>query len=180
MRIVSGSHKGRRITAPNKLPIRPTTDFAKEALFNILSSRFDFYELEVLDLFAGSGNISYEFASRGVPQIKCVDAHAGCVKFIHKTAAELSFPISTVKSDVYKYLNASNAILDIIFADPPYMFQLEQFEKLVDMIFQKKLLKPEGILIIEHPKQTDLSNLFGYLESRRYGSSMFSFFGSEF
>ncbi len=105
MRIVSGSHKGRRITAPNKLPVRPTTDFAKEALFNILSNRLDFDELEVLDIFAGTGNISYEFASRGVPQITCVDAHAGCVKFIHKTAEELSFPITTVKSDVYKYLD---------------------------------------------------------------------------
>jgi len=176
VRIVSGSHKGRRITAPKKLPVRPTTDFAKEALFNILSNRFDFTELEVLDLFAGSGNISYEFASRGVPQITCVDVHAGCVKFIYKTAQELSFPITTVKSDVYKYLNASNATFDIIFADPPYVFELEQFENLVEKIFQNKLVKPNGVFIIEHPKQTDLSNFFGYVESRRYGSSMFSFF----
>ena len=176
MRIVSGSHKGRRITAPKKLPVRPTTDFAKEALFNILSNRFDFTELEVLDLFAGSGNISYEFASRGVHQITCVDVHAGCVKFIYKTAQELSFPITTVKSDVYKYLNASNATFDIIFADPPYVFELEQFEKLVEKIFQNKLVKPNGVFIIEHPKQTDLSDFPGYVESRRYGSSMFSFF----
>ena len=176
MRIVSGSHKGRRITAPNKLPVRPTTDFAKEALFNILSNRFDFDELEVLDLFAGTGNISYEFASRGVPKITCVDAHFGCLKFIRKTADELSFPITTVKSDVYKYLNASNATFDIIFADPPYVFVLEQFKNLVEKIFQKKLVKPSGTFIIEHPKQTDLSKLVGYFESRRYGNSMFSFF----
>jgi 16S rRNA (guanine966-N2)-methyltransferase len=177
MRIVSGSHKGRRITAPKKLPVRPTTDFTKEALFNILSNRFDFDELEVLDLFAGTGNISYEFASRGVPQITCVDAHFGCAKFIHKTAEEFSFPITTVKSDAYKYLNASNATFDIIYADPPYAFQVEQFENLVEKIFQKNSIKSNGILIIEHSKQTDLSKLTGYQESRRYGSSTISFFG---
>ena len=179
MRIVSGSHKGRRITAPKKLPVRPTTDFAKEALFNILSNRFDFDRLDVLDLFAGSGNISYEFASRGVPHITCVDAHARCVKFIHKTAEELSFPITTVKSDAYKYLSASNDTFDIIFADPPYAFEVQEFENIVEKIFQKNLIKSNGIFIIEHPKQTDLSKLIGFQQSRRYGSSMFSFFYRE-
>jgi 16S rRNA (guanine(966)-N(2))-methyltransferase RsmD len=144
-----------------------------------ITNRFDFDRLEVLDLFAGTGNISYEFASRGVPQITCVDAHAGCVKFIHKTAEELSFPITTVKSDAYKYLNATNATFDIIFADPPYAFVVEEFENLVEKIFQKNLIKSNGIFIIEHPKQTDLTKLIGFQESRRYGSSMFSFFGGE-
>ena len=92
MRIVSGKFKGKRITAPRKLPVRPTTDFAKEALFNILNNRYDFDELAVLDLFAGTGNISFEFASRGTPEIRSVDAHYECVKFIQKTAQENTSP----------------------------------------------------------------------------------------
>ncbi|MBL4662973.1 MAG: RsmD family RNA methyltransferase [Flavobacteriaceae bacterium] len=178
MRIISGTHKGRRITAPKKLPVRPTTDNAKEALFNILNNRFYFDELEVLDLFAGTGNISYEFASRGTQKITCVDSHWGCVKFIHQTAEELSLPIETVKKDVFKYLEYANGDFDIIFADPPYAFEVEQFEKLVVRIFKNNLLNTDGIFIIEHPKQTDLSGLTGFQESRKYGVSVFSFFNT--
>jgi len=176
MRIISGIYKGKRITAPKSLPVRPTTDFAKEALFNILQNKFDFDELEVLDLFAGTGNISYEFASRGAQQITSVDAHFGCAKFIKKTAQELSFPIAVIKSEVYKYLSFSTASFDIIFADPPYAFEVEQFVKMGDKIFQNNLLKPNGIFIIEHSKQTNLTQLSGFQETRKYGSSVFSFF----
>ncbi len=178
MRIVSGKFKGKKIVAPGKLPVRPTTDFAKEGLFNILNNRYDFEDLEVLDLFAGTGNISYEFASRGVQQICCVDAHFGCVKFIQKTAEELEIPIQTVKSDVFKYLRAESHAYDIIFADPPYDFSFEQMKELLQLIYENKLLKEDGVVIIEHTKHLELSEADGYTESRRYGGSVFSFFQS--
>jgi len=107
MRIISGTFKGRRLTAPKKLPVRPTTDKAKEALFNILNNSFYFDEISVIDLFAGTGSISYEFASRGTQEITAVDRDFGCIKFIHKTAEEFNMTIQTVKKDVYKYLEAS-------------------------------------------------------------------------
>jgi 16S rRNA (guanine(966)-N(2))-methyltransferase RsmD len=176
MRIISGIHKGRRLTAPKNLPVRPTTDNAKEALFNILNNRFHFDQLEVLDLFSGTGNISFEFASRGVPGIICVDSHPGCVKFIYKTAHELSLPITTIRRDVFKYLDGVHTPFDIIFADPPYAFEIAKFEEIVRKIMQNGLLKQDGVLILEHPKQTDLSELPGFEEFRKYGSSVFSFF----
>ena len=162
MRIISGTHKGRRLTAPKNLPVRPTTDNAKEALFNILNNRFHFDQLEVLDLFAGTGNISYEFASRGASRITCVDSHSGCVKYIYKTAHDLSLPISTVKKDVFRYLDTIHVTFDVIFADPPYAFEMKQFEEIVGAISANKLLKTDGVCIIEHPKQTDLSELPGF------------------
>ena len=176
MRIISGSHKGKRIVAPKNLPVRPTTDFAKEGLFNILGNRLDFTEIEVLDLFSGTGNMSYEFASRGAQKITAVDSYYGCVKFIQKTAQELSFPITPMKADVFSYLEKSKQPYDLIFADPPYVFEVEQFEEMVRKIFRNNLLKPEGIFIIEHPKQTDLTELSGFQEFRKYGGSVFSFF----
>ena len=120
MRIISGKYKGRRLNAPKKLPIRPTTDMAKESLFNILNNLYYFDEISVLDLFAGSGNISYEFASRGVEAITAVDAHFNCVKFISNTAEQLDMPIHTVKSDVYAFLKSNASRYTVIFADPPY------------------------------------------------------------
>ena len=176
MRIVSGRFKGKRISAPKKLPVRPTTDFAKEALFNILNNRFEFDEISVLDLFAGTGNISYEFASRGAVKVCAVDGHYECVKFIQKPANELEMPIRTVKSDVFKYLKNDPNQYDIIFADPPYNFRLDQMEELVKLSLENNLLNEDGVLIIEHTKHLDLSNLFAYRESRKYGGSVFSFF----
>src|SRR5690606_19556564 len=119
-RIVSGTYKGKRIAAPKKLPVRPTTDFAKESLFNILNNHYYFSGLHVLDLFSGTGNIAYEFASRGAESIISVDGHLDCIKFINKISAELEMPITTVKSDVIKYLSSTSVTSDIIFADPPY------------------------------------------------------------
>jgi len=176
MRIISGTHKGKRLTAPKKLPVRPTTDFAKEGLFNILRNRLYFEDISVLDLFAGTGNISYEFASRGVPSLTAVDSHFACVKYISSTAESLDFPITTFKADVFKYTSTPHGSFDVIFADPPYAFETQQFEELVTNIFDNNLLKPEGIIIIEHPKQTDLAEIAGYQSSRKYGGSVFSFF----
>lgn len=176
MRIISGKFKGKRLLAPKKLPVRPTTDMAKEALFNIINNLYYFNNINVLDLFAGTGNVSYEFASRGTENITAVDANLGCIKFINKTANELGCNISTIKSDVFKYLENTNAKFDIIFADPPYNFELSKFENIVELVFKNNLLNNNGLLIIEHSKHTELKNnkLLSY--QKRYGSNMFSFF----
>lgn len=176
MRIISGTHKGRRITAPSKLPVRPTTDVAKEALFNILNNYYHISDLSILDLFSGTGNIAYEFAARGAENITSVDANYDCVKFIKKTSEELDFPITTIKSDVFKYLEKAAINADIIFADPPYDFEDKKFARIAELVFERKMLNEDGQLIIEHSKHTDLSNLENFKESRKYGSSVFSFF----
>ena len=179
MRIISGSHKGRRLTAPKNLPVRPTTDFAKEALFNILRTRLFFDEITVLELYAGTGNISFEFASRGVPTITSVDSNLGCVQYINKVAEEFSFPITAIKSEAENYLNRSSGKFDIIFADPPYEFDIPQFENMIKLVFEKNLLDEDGMLIIEHSKQNNLSELPNFSEARKYGGSVFSFFKVE-
>ncbi len=176
MRIISGIFKGRRITAPKKLPVRPTTDMAKEALFNILNNSFYFDDISVIDLFAGTGNISYEFASRGAKQITAVDQDFGCIKFINKTAEEFEMQIQTIKSDVFKYLGSTNLKANIIFADPPYVFTDEQFSRISQLIFQNDLLEDNGLLIVEHSNHTDLSKLQFYSYSKKYGGNVFSFF----
>jgi len=176
MRIISGKYKSRRINAPKNLPTRPTTDIAKEALFNILNNLYYFEDLSIIDLFAGIGSISLEFASRGAQNIISVDQHYGCVKFINSIAKELDMNINTVKSDVYKFLDKSNTTADIIFADPPYNFDDAQFLAISTMIFEKKILNDNGILIIEHSKQTDLSKDKFFSYAKKYGGSVFSFF----
>lgn len=176
MRIISGKYKGRRIVAPKKLPVRPTTDMAKEALFNILNNHFYFDGISVLDLFAGTGNISYEFASRGTERILCVDDHFGCIKFINETSKSFEMPVDTIKSDVFKFLESTQGTYDIIFADPPYDFSLEAFSKIPELVFQNQLLNSDGLLIVEHSKHTDLSTLNNYSYSKSYGGNMFSFF----
>lgn len=175
-RIISGKYKGRRIAAPKKLPVRPTTDMAKEALFNILRSNYHMSQLRVLDLFAGTGNISYEFASRGSDQITAVDANYGCVQFINKTAEEFEFTIQTIKSDVFKYLERATGTYDIIFADPPYDIDIKDFEKIANLVFSQNLLDQDGTLIIEHGKYTKLDSFTNYVQTRNYGGNAFSFF----
>ena len=180
MRIISGQYKGKRLTAPKSLPVRPTTDFAKEALFNILNHRIDFDDVKVLDLFAGTGNISYEFASRGAKEITSVDADFGCIKYINATSDELSFPIRAIKSDVYKYVSSSAVgTFDLVFADPPYAFTIEQMESLVESLFANNWINEDGMLIIEHTKHIDLSPILNFAEARKYGGSVFSFFQKE-
>ena len=176
MRIISGQYKGRRITAPKKLPVRPTTDMAKESLFNILNNNYYFDEIKVLDLFSGTGNISYEFASRGTEQITAVDSHYACIKFISETSAQFEMDINTIKSDVFKFLELAQHKYDIIFADPPYDFSIDLFSKLPELVFNNDLLLPQGLLIIEHSKHTDLSEIARYSHSKSYGGNVFSFF----
>lgn len=176
MRIISGIHKSKRIQAPKNLPVRPTTDMAKEALFNILNNLYYFNDISVLDLFSGTGNISYEFGSRGTENITAVDAHAGCIQFINATAKSLDLSITTIKSDVYNYLGKTNSKFDIIFADAPYEFELELFEKIVSLVFENNLLAEDGILVLEHSKQTDFKNHARLSYQKKYGGNMFSFF----
>lgn len=176
MRIISGKYKGRRISPPKKLPVRPTTDMSKEALFNVLNNHFNFSELKVLELFAGTGSISYEFASRGCTPIVCVDADQGCVGFIKKTAAEFEFDITAIKNDVFKFLEKHKGSYDIIFADPPYGLDQKTFEKLIEEIFKNELLDDQGMFIIEHSKHTKLNHMMHYSFQKNYGGSVFTFF----
>lgn len=176
MRIISGIHKGRRFTPPKNLPVRPTTDMAKESLFNIINNYYYFDEISALDLFAGTGNISYEFASRGVPRITAVDNNYNCIKYISKTAEDFNMPIQAVKSNAFKYLEQARQKYTVIFADPPYDFSLEYFSKIPELVFQNNLLEANGMLIIEHSKHTDLSHLEHYSFSKSYGGNRFSFF----
>lgn len=176
MRIISGKFKGRRIFPPKNLPVRPTTDMSKEALFNVLNNHFNFDSLKVLDLFAGTGNISFEFASRGSDNITAVDGDFGCVKFIKQIATEYDFDIAVMKSDVFKFLESSKTNYDVIFADPPYALDQATFEKIVTLVFQKQMLLEEGMLVIEHSKYTKLEHMMHFSFKKSYGGSIFSFF----
>jgi len=176
MRIVSGAHKGRRIITPKNLPVRPTTDMAKEALFNVLNNYFELDGLKVLDLFSGTGNMSYEFASRGCHPITAVDQHQACVAFIQKTANELNLPIHVIKKNVFDFLKQKGQKFDIIFADPPYDLAQNDFEKLVIEIFENEHMDEAGMLIVEHSKFTKLEHLIHYSFEKKYGNTTFSFF----
>jgi 16S rRNA (guanine966-N2)-methyltransferase len=176
MRIISGTFKARRIQAPKKLPVRPTTDMAKEALFNILNHRYHFHDISVLDLFSGTGTISYEFASRGTESIVAVDQNFQCTKFITQTSEGFDMPIQVIKAEVFGFLEKTKQSQTIIFADPPYDLELDKFLKIVELVFQNELLETDGVLIIEHSKQTDLSSAPQFTEVKGYGGNRFSFF----
>ena len=172
MRIISGTHKGRRLIAPNTLPVRPTTDRAKEALFNILENRYYFDEKNVLDLFSGTGNISYEFASRGCEKIVAVDNNYNCVNYIEKTTKDLDFNISSIKSNCLQYLKNCKQQFNFIFADPPYNYN--QYKELKNIVIDNNLIKKDGCLIIEHDKETIFKE--DNVELRKYGTIHFSIF----
>jgi len=177
VRIIGGSHKGRKIQAPKKLPVRPTTDFAKEGLFNLLQNRLEISGLEVLDLCSGTGNIAYEFCSRGAAKVHCIDAHYPCIAYIKKTAANLEFKqLVARKADLFKYLNQTKERYDLIFSDPPYA--MEGLEKLIDLVFERKLLNEGGLLILEHDKHSDFSKHPCFNNQRKYGNVNFTFFES--
>ena len=179
MRIVSGKHKGRRITAPKNLPVRPTTDMAKEALFNRLANQLYLQDTIALDLYAGTGNISYELASRGCPNITAVDSFPGCVQFIQKTARELDMNISAVRADVLEYLTKTPQKFGFIFADPPYAHSADLLIELHAVIFERELLAPGGLFVLEYEKHKNLSHLPHFVDARTYGSSVFGFFALE-
>ncbi len=174
MRIIGGEHKGRIIKVPSGLPVRPTTDFAKEGLFNILTNKISFDDTVVLDLFSGTGHISLEFASRGSKRITAVDQNFKCVSFLRTVAGDLGLDVNTVKSDVFDFLKKSSGKSDLIFADPPY--DLPNIPEIHKLVFGQELLNPGGLLIIEHGPRTNLGELTGFTQQRKYGNVNFSFF----
>ena len=176
MRIISGSHKGRQIFPDKSFSARPTTDFAKENLFNVLSNYLDIEGLRTLDLFSGTGSISYEFASRGASETVAVEVNYKHYAFIKRIAVELGFcQLKVYKNDVF---NACRKLkgkqFDLIFADPPY--RLENIPELPALIFDNDLLAENGILVIEHPAGIDFSAHPRFKEHRQYGSVNFSLF----
>ncbi len=177
MRIITGKHKGKHIVAPKSLPVRPTTDFAKVGLFNILVNNFDIENSKVLDLFSGTGSISYEFASRDCKDITAVEiAHRG-VDFIRRMAKDLNYEaIRVVQADTFRFLRNQIETYDIIFADPPY--DLETLGNIPDAVFDHNLLKEEGWLILEHSQNHDFSKHPKFFRLRNYGKVHFSFFSN--
>ena len=175
MRIISGSCGGRTINPPKNLRARPTTDFAKENLFNVLGNVVDFEGIDVLDLFAGTGSISYEFASRGAASVTSVEINAVHYNFIRTTAKTYGLTnIHPVKANVFLYLKSCAKKYDVIFSDAPY--DLEGSESVVDMVLEKGLLKEGGIFIFEHSKNKDFSFHPRFSRLRSYGSVQFSIF----
>ncbi|MBI3509323.1 MAG: RsmD family RNA methyltransferase [Bacteroidetes bacterium] len=176
MRIIGGQHKGRKISAPSNLPVRPTTDYAKEGLFNLLNNRIDFEKTKALDLFAGTGNITYELASRGCPDIVSVDSDFHCVRFITETARKLEMPqVKVTKMDAYVFIRKKFSKWDLIFADPPY--EQKETVSLPELIFKNEILNENGLLIIEHSARMVFPPNENLLETRSYGKVNFSIFG---
>lgn len=175
MRIISGNHKGRVIQLPTNFKARPTTDFAKVSLFNILNNYFFFEEIDVLDLFSGSGSISYEFASRGCKSVLAVEFDTLHYKFITEIGLKLKMnQLHTLKIDAFKYLQRCNSKYNIIFADPPY--DIKGKEKLHEYIFSNGLLKPDSWFVLEHGEKENFNTLPMFFEQRNYGSVYFSIF----
>lgn len=176
MRIVSGKYKGRRFDPPKSFKARPTTDFAKENLFNILNNSIDWEETSALDLFGGTGSISFELISRGCPKVVCIEKNFNHASFIEKTKDELKIgsEMQLLKLDVFSYLSNSKEQFDLIFADPPY--DLKEFIEVPKLIFDKDLLRPDGTFILEHSGNYDFSDLPLFKEKRVYGSVNFSIF----
>lgn len=175
IRIISGKYRGKRLQAPRNLPVRPTTDMAKESLFNILNNHFHLDEVKALDLFSGTGNISYELASRGCSDITAVDNNLACIRFIEKTAEQMQIDgLRVIKADVQQFVQKDFANYDLIFADPPYDY--ENYADLVEAVFKNSLLSEEGMLVIEHQSRSSLETLNNFQESRKYGNVRFSFF----
>ncbi len=177
MRIISGKYKGKQINPPANIKARPTTDFAKEALFNILENKFDLEELAVLDLFSGTGSISYEFASRGSKRVTSVEQNTFHFRFIRMMVDQMEmFQVQPVRSDAFKVIKNPWESYDLIFADPP--FDLPGLETLPEVILRSKLLANEGWLILEHPSRMKFNHLPELFDHRNYGSVNFSFFSA--
>jgi len=175
MRIVSGIYKSRRFDIPKNFKARPTTDFAKENIFNVILNLIDLDDCEALDLFAGTGSISFELISRGCKQVVCVEKDFFHYEFIKKVQKELKTEaLIPLKGDVFKFLADCRQQFDIIFADPPYA--LKELEKIPQIIIEKGLLKENGVFIMEHPKEYDFSNLPYFNQRRIYGAVNFSVF----
>ncbi len=178
MRIISGKYKSRRIQVPTNLKARPTTDFARESLFNVLNNMIDWEETSALDLFSGTGSIALEFVSRGCRHVVCVEENSLHYNFICKAKEMLNAEeLIPLKADVFKYLQSNNQQFDLIFADPPY--DLREANSIPKLIIEKDLLKPEGIFIMEHSRNHNFADLPYFTKERKYGNVHFSFFVKE-
>ncbi|MEZ4911146.1 MAG: RsmD family RNA methyltransferase [Saprospiraceae bacterium] len=177
MRIIAGHFKGRKFYPPaDNWPTRPTTDFAKEGLFNVLNNTLDFESLKVLDLFGGTGNHCFEMISRGCRDATYVDAFSGAVQFVKKTAAELKIEdeITIIKSDVFKFLRGNKTQFDYIFAGPPY--PLPNLNDIPDIIFAANVLAPDGLFVLEHNPKHNFDHHTHFVQKKVYGTTIFSFF----
>lgn len=175
MRIIGGKYSKRIIKPPKNLPVRPTTDLAKESLFNILNNKIEFQDKTALDLFTGTGSLAYEFCSRGCKQVIAVDQNYQCVQFVKKTALDFGMEqLKVVRSEAFRFIKNSPMKFDIIFADPPY--NLENIREISLTVFEKQLLNHSGWLIVEHPKEVDFTKQEHFVEHRKYGHVNFSFF----
>lgn len=176
MRIIGGEHGGRKFNPPSKMPYtRPTTDIAKEGLFNVIQHKLDFEELKTLDLFGGTGSISYELASRGVPDLTIVEKDTAMYAFIKKTANELKIEgLKAIKMDVFKFIEQCAEKYDFIFAGPPYA--LTNIDDLPKLIFEKQLLKKNGWFVLEHTPRNNYKYFINYTAERNYGSTVFTTF----
>ncbi|MDR0546036.1 MAG: RsmD family RNA methyltransferase [Dysgonamonadaceae bacterium] len=175
MRIVSGKYKSRRFDVPHSFKARPTTDFAKENLFNVLSNLIDFEDITALDLFSGTGSIAFELLSRGCSEVICIEKDPAHHAFIRKVQNELKDNhLTPIKGDVFKFLENSRRKFDFIFADPPYA--LKELEQIPSLILSHDLLNDGGVFVLEHPKEYDFSGLPGFLQKRVYGAVNFSIF----
>lgn len=175
MRIISGTYKGRRFDLPKNLRARPTTDFARENLFNVLSNQIDFDGISALDLFSGTGAISIELASRGAKRVVGVEIDRHHVDFIRKTLRVLEEDsVQVINGDVFKFIKSTDDSFDFIFADPPY--DLKTLETIPELVLGNKMIKPGGLFVLEHSKKNDFSQTMGFVEKRVYGSVNFSFF----
>lgn len=178
MRIIAGLLKGRRLNPPTSLPVRPTTDMARESLFNILNNYVDYEDCSVLDLFAGTGAVSLEFISRGVKDVTSIDVNAQCTDFIKDTARQFNINnIHVVRFDVFDLIKRAYKKFDIVFADPPYA--LENLSKLPDLIFEHNLLSEDGIFILEHPREYQFDEHPHFWQHRNYGKVNFTFFAQK-
>ncbi len=177
MRIIGGKFKGRRFSPPaDSWPTRPTTDFAKEGLFNILNNRLDFIDIKALDLFGGTGNHAYELISRGCTNVTYVDKHPPAIQFVREAAVALHIAdqIHIFPSDVFKFIERCVLKYDYIFAGPPY--GLPGLDIIPDKIFDRKMLEPDGLLVLEHNPHHNFQKHAQFLEARNYGKTIFSFF----
>lgn len=175
MRIIGGNYSGKKIVAPSNLPVRPTTDFAKEGLFNYLEHNAPVEGKIILDLCAGTGGMSYEFISRGAEYVYAVDINRDCVQFILRTSKEMDFSnFKVLRMDALKFLKSSKIKYDVIFFDPPY--RQKSYEKIISTVFEKNLLNPEGVLIAEHDRFQNFEHISQYTLTKTYGNVRFSFF----
>lgn len=175
LRIISGIYKGRRLNPPSSLPVRPTTDFAREGLFNVLNGMVDWEQIKALDLFSGTGAVSFELISRGVPSVTSVDIERSCVTYITGTAGQFGMKgIQAIRSNVFVFIRRIHEKYDLIFADPPYAMQ--GIADLPEQVLSSGILKEGGIFVLEHSDKYNFSKNQNFAELRKYGRVHFTFF----